>query len=68
MPQFIDRIETRRLCDRDDAQLVEVLPRAQYELAHLPGAVNLPLGELAGGAPERLESGRPVVVYCNSFP
>ena len=29
------------------AQLVEVLPAKEYEWARLPGAVNLPLKELA---------------------
>lgn len=28
------------------AQLVEVLPREEYEEEHLPGAINIPLKEL----------------------
>ena len=48
----------------EGAQLVEVLPADGYEDEHLPGALNLPLKELARLAPERLDRGRPVVVYC----
>lgn len=48
------------------AQLVEVLPVAEYTDEHLPGAINLPLKELdtpiTGAA--RLDRSRPVVVYC----
>lgn len=48
----------------EGAQLVEVLPAGEYEDEHLPGALNIPLKELAALAPERLERGRPVIVYC----
>lgn len=48
----------------EGAQLVEVLPADEYEDEHLPGALNLPLKELARLAPERLDRSRPVVVYC----
>lgn len=44
--------------------LVEVLPPADYEDEHLPGAINLPLKGLAKSAPERLDPSRPVIVYC----
>lgn len=46
------------------AQLVEVLPRDEYEDAHLPGAVNLPLKELNRRSAGQLDRSRPVVVYC----
>jgi rhodanese-related sulfurtransferase len=46
------------------AQLVEVLPAAEYAEEHLPGAVNLPLKELDATSAARLDHGRPVVVYC----
>jgi rhodanese-related sulfurtransferase len=44
-------------------QLIEVLPRAAYEKAHLPGAVCIPLGELPARSIE-LDRDSPVVVYC----
>jgi rhodanese-related sulfurtransferase len=47
------------------AQLVEVLPPDEYEEEHLPGAISLPLKTLtAESAAQRLEPGRPIVVYC----
>ncbi len=63
MPTGIDRDELRRLADQG-AQLVEVLPADEYEWAHLPGAVNLPLKELDGGMAQ-LDRSRPVIVYCH---
>lgn len=46
------------------AQVVEVLPRQDYEKLHLPGAISLPLAELNAETAERLDRGRDVVVYC----
>jgi rhodanese-related sulfurtransferase len=47
------------------AQLVEVLPREEYEELHLPGALHLPLKELdAERAGALLDRSRTVVVYC----
>ena len=58
------RDEVRRLTD-EGAQVVEVLERRQYELAHLPGAVHIPAWELtADRAAKDLDRTRPVVVYC----
>ena len=52
----------------DDFVLVETLDEEHYELAHLPGAINLPPGET-----HRVEELVPdkraeVVVYCASPP
>lgn len=46
------------------AQLVEVLPRAEYEEQHLSGAINIPLRELNSATASRLRRDAPVVVYC----
>ncbi len=46
------------------AQLVEVLPQAEYGEEHLPGALNLPLKELNRQSASQLDATRPVVVYC----
>ncbi|MGB2952401.1 MAG: rhodanese-like domain-containing protein [Gaiellaceae bacterium] len=62
----VDRDEVRRLA-REGAQLVEVLPSAEYEDEHLPGAINMPLKQLAELAPERLDPSRPVIVYCYDY-
>ena len=46
------------------AQLVEVLPEAEYAEEHLPGAVNIPLKQLDATTAAPLDRARPVVVYC----
>jgi Rhodanese-like domain len=57
----ISRLEELRA---DGAQLVEVLPAAEYAEEHLPGAVSIPLEQLDGTTTARLDRDRPVVVYC----
>ena len=46
------------------AQLVEVLPAAEYADEHLPGAINLPLKQLDATTAARLDPARPVIAYC----
>ena len=48
----------------EGAQLVEVLPAAEYTEEHLPGAINIPLTRLDATAVEPLDRTRPVIVYC----
>lgn len=55
--------ELRELIGRG-AQLVEVLPEAEYAEAHLPGAVNIPLTQLGASTTRLLDRERAVVVYC----
>ena len=63
MPTRIDLAQVQQLLD-DGAQLVEVLPAAEYSDEHLPGAINIPLKQLNGTAAEQLDQTRPVIVYC----
>ena len=63
MPRGIGRDELRTLTGQG-AQLVEVLPADEYEWAHLPGAVSLPLKQLDDGM-DQLDRSRPVIVYCH---
>ena len=67
MPRSIDRRDVQSLVRERDAQLVEVLPRDEFEEIHLPGAINLPLKELDRAATEQLDRSRPVVVYCHDY-
>ena len=62
-------IERTRLQElvADGAQLVEVLPREEYDERHLPGAINLPLKELNRETAMRLDRSQAVVVYCYDF-
>jgi phage shock protein E len=46
------------------AQLVEVLPEAEYREEHLPGAINIPLKELDATTAHQLDHAGAVVVYC----
>jgi rhodanese-related sulfurtransferase len=46
------------------AQLVEVLPREEYDELHLPRAISLPLKQLDARSAQRLDPGEDVVVYC----
>jgi rhodanese-related sulfurtransferase len=59
--------ELRRLVQEEGAQLVEVLPREEYEEEHLPGAVNIPLKELDRETTARLPRDAPVIVYCHDY-
>jgi rhodanese-related sulfurtransferase len=61
--ESIGRDRVRELVD-GGAQVVEVLERRQYRLAHLPGAIHIPAWELTRERSDELDRGRPVVVYC----
>jgi len=63
----IDRDELQRLIAEQRAQLVEVLPFAEYADEHLPGALNIPLKELDRETTRALDRARPVVAYCYDY-
>jgi len=63
MPQEIEIDEIRELL-ATGAQLVEVLPPAEFDEEHLPGAINIPLKQLTEQATASLDRERPVIVYC----
>ncbi len=67
MPREITLDDVKRLLDEERAQLVEVLPRAEYQDEHLPGAVNIPLKELDRHTAAILDRHRPVIVYCHDY-
>ena len=66
MPTAIFRDEVRALLE-EGAQLVDVLPREEYEEEHLPGAINIPLKELDRQTTARLKRNAPVIVYCHDY-
>ena len=66
MPDSIARDEVQRLLEQG-AQLLEVLPRQEYEEEHLPGAINIPLKELNGDTVAQLKRDEPVIVYCHDY-
>jgi rhodanese-related sulfurtransferase len=67
VPTAIFRDGVRRLVQEEGAQLVDVLPREEYEEEHLPGAINIPLKELDWETIARLNRDAPVIVYCHDY-
>ena len=63
MPEQITFPRLRELLD-GGAQLVEVLPEAEYLEEHLPDAINIPLKRLDAHSTASLDRARAVVVYC----
>jgi rhodanese-related sulfurtransferase len=66
MTERIELAELQRLI-RERAQLVEVLPAAEYTETHLPGAINIPLKQLDRRSTAELDRSRPIVVYCYDY-
>ncbi len=62
MPTNITRPELEELI-RDGAQIVDVLPPAEFAEYHLPGALSIPLKELDATTTGRLAKDKPVAVY-----
>ena len=67
MPIAIFRDEVRRLVQEEGAQLVDVLPREEYEDEHLPRAINISLKKLDGETIAQLGRDAPVFVYCHDY-
>jgi rhodanese-related sulfurtransferase len=64
MTRTVDLDGLRTLLD-SGAQLVEVLPRDEYDELHIPGALHLSVKELdAERAGAVLDRSHTVVVYC----
>ena len=66
MPSPVDRERVQQLLS-EGAQLVEVLPQAEYEDEHLPGAISIPLKELNRETARQLKRDQPVIVYCHAY-
>lgn len=63
MVESIRREELKRLLAAEEIQLVDVLPNAEFERSHIPGAVNIPLKTLNQETTEGLHKEKPVAVY-----
>ncbi len=63
MPSDIQHDEVQRLM-AVGAQLVDVLPREEYDAEHITGAISIPLKELDQQSTALLDRDRPVIVYC----
>jgi rhodanese-related sulfurtransferase len=67
MPRQIFSVAELKALLEQGAQLVDVMPAADYAQDHLPGAINIPLRDLNAETASRLAKDRPVVVYCSDF-
>jgi rhodanese-related sulfurtransferase len=63
MPARIHLADAKRLL-HDGAQVVEVLPKHEYDEEHLPGAISIPLKTLDARTTAGLDKRAPVLVYC----
>jgi rhodanese-related sulfurtransferase len=64
----ISREELHRRLHTHSLTIVDVLPSVSYAEAHIPGALNLPLEELADRAREMLpDPAAEIAVYCGQF-
>jgi rhodanese-related sulfurtransferase len=64
----ISREELQRRLHDSSLTIVDVLPEASYVEAHVPGALNLPLEQLASRARQLLpDPTAEIAVYCGQF-
>jgi rhodanese-related sulfurtransferase len=66
MPKSIDRAEVQRLINQG-GQVVDVLPRKEYDSFHLAGAINLPLKVINHDTIHQLQKEKAVIVYCYDY-
>jgi len=62
IPKEIDRDSIRTFMRRG-AQLVDVLPKEEYERLHLPGAISIPLSRISRRTADQIEWDQAVIVY-----
>ena len=65
VPEITPRVLAERLAKHEDFDLIDVREPYEWQIAHLPGARLIPLGELASKM-SSLDSTRDIVVYCRS--
>jgi len=65
MPRTIDRETLKAKLDNgDDIKLIEVLMPKPFNEAHIKGAINIPLNNIAKEASGRFNKDDEIVVYC----
>jgi rhodanese-related sulfurtransferase len=63
----VGNLDATRLINSSNAVLVDVRETKEYDGGRLPGAIHIPLSQLAGRGDELARvKGRPVIVYCMS--
>lgn len=66
MVHIIDLENVQELL-KSGAQLVDVMPPAEYRRIHPKGAINLPLKKLSQQAASTLDPDRAIIVYCYDY-
>ena len=61
--QTLDLSAATKLLTREDVQLLDVRPAEEYQAGHIPGAINVPVDELARRVAE-LVPDKDIIVYC----
>jgi hydroxyacylglutathione hydrolase len=65
--ESMETIRVKELASRRSAYTVlDVRDRAEWEGGHLPGAINIPAGDLAQGADSPISGAGPVAVICGT--
>jgi 3-mercaptopyruvate sulfurtransferase SseA len=59
----IERDEAIKLVKAKKAVWVDVRPKDQYDLGHIKGAINVPLGEIVTGM-KLVPPGKMIITYC----
>jgi rhodanese-related sulfurtransferase len=60
----ISLAEATLLRDRGEAVIVDVRPAGEYAAGHIPGALNVPLDEIAGRLGELRRLAKLPILYC----
>lgn len=63
---FVSPAEAHRLVEHEGALLLDVRTKDEYAAGHVPGALNIPVEELAGRSGELPAPPKKVVVYCHT--
>lgn len=56
--------EFKKLYDAHDVVVLDVRDEASYKNGHIPGALWIPLDQLAAKAPQLKAEPKPIVTYC----
>jgi rhodanese-related sulfurtransferase len=67
MPTTVNAAELQRMVAEEGGQVVEVLPREEYNDEHIAGAIHIHLKKLNPESCEQLDRNRPVIVYCHDY-
>lgn len=67
MPHELEIDDVREVLEREGAQLIDVLPKPEYEEEHIPGAISIPLKSLDESSVAQLNRDAPVITYCHDY-